>query len=212
MKRIATVLAWIACVGMVSPAAVFGEQSVVNTASRVHDVALSTGGTLCGQVVDQQGNAVSNVPVSIVGDSTQAQVQTDGDGRFQAAVTGGTYQVAAGGSVLALRAWSENTAPPVATEGVLVVCDSNIVRGQCNTCNNGPVAGPPMAGGYMVGPPAAACGDVCGPPVCGPAPGCGTCGGGFLGFISNPWVVGAVVAAAIAIPLAVANDDNDNAS
>lgn len=34
-------------------------------------------------------------------------------------------------------------------------------------------------------------------------------GGGVIGFLSNPWVLGAIVAAAIAIPLAI---DQDNAS
>jgi hypothetical protein len=95
---------------------------------------------------------------------------------------------------------------------LLVVCDVNVVRGQCNTCNTGgAVMGPPMQGGYVSGPPMGACDSGCYGGACGGAPGCGTTGGGFLGLISNPWVVGGVVAAAIAIPLAL-DDDNDNAS
>lgn len=33
-------------------------------------------------------------------------------------------------------------------------------------------------------------------------------GGGVIGFLSNPWVLGALVAAAIAIPLALDDDDD----
>ena len=33
--------------------------------------------------------------------------------------------------------------------------------------------------------------------------------GGALGFLANPWVLAGIVAAAIAIPLAVASDDDD---
>lgn len=33
--------------------------------------------------------------------------------------------------------------------------------------------------------------------------------GGTLGFLSNPWVLAGIVAAAIAIPLAVSADDDD---
>ena len=35
-------------------------------------------------------------------------------------------------------------------------------------------------------------------------------GGGVIGFLSNPWVLGGIVAAAIAVPLIL--DDDDNAS
>jgi hypothetical protein len=37
-------------------------------------------------------------------------------------------------------------------------------------------------------------------------------GGGALGWLANPWVLGGIVAAAIAIPLAVASNDDDDAS
>jgi hypothetical protein len=46
--------------------------------------------------------------------------------------------------------------------------------------------------------------------VRGGAPLGGGYGGGVLGFLSNPWVLGGIVAAAIAIPLAL--DDDDDAS
>lgn len=38
------------------------------------------------------------------------------------------------------------------------------------------------------------------------------CGGNALGWLANPWVLGGIVAAAIAIPLAVASSNNDDAS
>ncbi len=37
-------------------------------------------------------------------------------------------------------------------------------------------------------------------------------GGGVIGFLSNPWVLGGIVAAAIAIPLILDDDDDDAAS
>jgi hypothetical protein len=68
------------------------------------------------------------------------------------------------------RLWAEQTAPPAANDGVLVVHGDDAVRG--NSCN--------------------------------------PCGGGLLGVLANPWVLAAIVAAAIAIPLAL--DDDDDAS
>ncbi|HEY6563964.1 MAG TPA: hypothetical protein VIY86_05675, partial [Pirellulaceae bacterium] len=39
----------------------------------------------------------------------------------------------------------------------------------------------------------------------------GCCGGGMMGFLTNPFVIGAAIAAAIAIPLAL-DDDDDSSS
>lgn len=46
----------------------------------------------------------------------------------------------------------------------------------------------------------------------GPAFGGPTFGQKMVGFLTNPWVVGALIAAAIAVPLAIDDDDNDLAS
>ena len=209
LDRIAFGLAWIACCGMVSPAAVFGSQPQTNN---VQDVALTAGGAFSGQIVDAQGNGLAGVPVTVANASGKVTLNTSADGRFQVTnLNGGVLQIAAGDCVQTCRVWTASTAPPVATSGLLMVSNNNVVRGQgcanggCATPGPAYAAGPVMDGGYMAGP---ACGPGC--------DGCSTCGGGggfgggVMGLVSNPWFVGAVVAAAIAIPLAV--DDDDDAS
>ena len=258
MERISLILAWIACAGMITPVAVFGQQPKADYATRIQDVALSSG-VFTGQVVDHQGNALANTAIVVGQQGTQvAKAVTNANGRFQVSgLNGGVYQIAAGNAISVCRVWHENAAPPIATDGLLVVSDANIVRGQCNTCNTGgyagggyagggyagggygvgaPVAGGPVQGGPVQGGPVAGApggyvvngpggggyvgggyadgaivdGGACGPACCPPEP-CGK-GGGVLGLIANPWFVGAVVAAAIAIPLAVNDDDDDDAS
>ncbi len=40
----------------------------------------------------------------------------------------------------------------------------------------------------------------------------GQLGGGLMGFLANPWVIGAVVATAVAVPVVVHNSDNGSSS
>ena len=223
MDRFTLVMAWIACAGMITPISVFGGQPVASQQTRIQDVAL-TSGTFAGQVVDHQGNAIAGAAVIVAQQGTQVtQTVTDENGRFQVSkLAGGVYQITAANTINVCRVWSESTAPPIATDGLLVVSNSNVVRGQCNTCDNGGgyAVGAPVNGGYVVNGPvnggyvdggyvdAGACGPAC--DSCGDAGCAGGCGGGgVLGFISNPWFIGAVVAAAIAIPIAVSDDDDD---
>jgi hypothetical protein len=217
MKRFTLVMAWIACAGMISPISVFGGQPAQQQ-SRIQDIALNSG-ALAGQVVDQQGNAIAGTAVAVGQDGRPvSKAVTDEYGRFEITnLTGGVYHVASAGTVSVCRVWSEAAAPPVATDGLLVVSNNHVIRGQapCNTCNTGGyAAGPPADGGYVVNGPVDGGyvdGGACGP-VCCPEP-YGGGGGGALGFISNPWFVGAAIAAAIAIPIAVSNsDDDDDAS
>ena len=81
-----------------------------------------------------------------------------------------------------VRLWAANTAPPSAVAGFTHV-DGAVQRGQCTVDS---------------------CTGTCGGT-------CGACKGkcGPLGLLMNPWVIGAAVAAAIAIPLAVNDDDDD---
>lgn len=99
----------------------------------ISDLALGTGGTLRGKVVDRQGIAVDGAPVSVryAGKEVATSV-TDRDGQFQVAqLRGGAYHVVAGNSQGLYRAWSPDTAPPSAvTEAVLVSNPEPIVRGQ----------------------------------------------------------------------------------
>ncbi len=194
-------IACLACLGMISPMAAFGEtpSSETRAVTQVRDVALGTGNTLVGQVVDQQGHGVANATVRIANHTgTVAETSTDQAGYFRAAgLPGGVFQISAAGTNSLYRVWANQTAPPSAAEGVLLVQrDDQITRAQCPDGSCGP-------GAYPVDPNA-----------CGPGgyyegvPGHGA-GHGLLGLLANPWVVAGAVAVAIAVPLAL---DDDNAS
>ena len=112
-------------------------------------------------------------------------VRTNGDGVFQVpGLKGGIYQISCDQNHSIYRVWSTNAAPPSASNGVLIIQPDSVQRGQCaEGCAPGTVVGGP--GGYVPGP---------------------TAHQGMLGLLANPWIVGAAVAVAIAVPLAL--DDN----
>ncbi len=155
----------LACLGM------FVGQFARAAQPLVTDVALAQGGILNGKVVDRQGAAQARVAVHLVRDGEMvAASETDAQGEFHVAgLRGGVYQVETSQSVGVYRLWAEQTAPPAANEGILIVNGDDAVRG-----------------------------NQCGP------------GGGVLGFLANPWVLAAIVAAAIAIPLALDDDDDQS--
>lgn len=143
------------------------------------DVALQANGVLVGQLTDSQGQPLANVPVSVVTNGKEiARCQTSPTGAFQAAdLRGGVVQIVAGNTSRTCRLWAPETAPPAAQQGVLMVSQGDVVRGQC-----------------------------CGAPVT-----CGSCvggRGGLLGvMLDHPLVTAGVVGAAVAIPLAVGDDN-----
>jgi len=166
--RIQTALAAVACVAMVLPpnalAAPPGERSA--------DVALRAGGMLVGQVVDQQGIAQPNHVVSIrFGEQEVVRTTTDHNGVFAAqGLRGGQYELVTDDGLGVYRLWAEETAPPAASDSVVLVSGQEVVRGQWH-------------GGY---------------------------GAGWLNWIrSHPYITAGIVAAAVAIPVAVASQDDD---
>jgi hypothetical protein len=100
--------------------------------SAVVDVALRDGGVLIGQVVNEQGAAQANVPVSLrYQDRDLAAAKTTKEGYFAfKGVRGGVYQLVAAKGHGVYRVWSPGTAPPAAQEGAMVVSDDTVVRGQ----------------------------------------------------------------------------------
>ena len=101
-------------------------------AAEITDIALASGGTLRGQVVDGQGvpQAKSAVTVSQKGQKVSA-VRTDADGRFAVAgLKGGVYTVATTQGAGAVRLWTADAAPPAAHQQLLVVNGSPVARGQ----------------------------------------------------------------------------------
>ena len=98
----------------------------------VRDVALGRGGILRGQVVDPQGRpqpglaVVLRQPGGEVGRAT-----SDEEGRFRfTRLRGGLYHVSSGVGQSICRLWAAETAPPAATDQLLVVSGNMVQRGQ----------------------------------------------------------------------------------
>jgi hypothetical protein len=169
------------------------------TSVAVSDIALSEGGMLVGQVVDTVGQPSADIDVALIfGGEVVVQSVTDAEGRFAfAGVTGGTHQLATANSVQTIRAWAPQTAPPSALQVATLVPDETIIRGQ-----------------HAVG-----CGDAIGcPPNYGQPPYGGQRHGGqayggrpVINWMRmHPGMVMAGIAAAIAIPVAIAASDEDD--
>ncbi|NOY42612.1 MAG: carboxypeptidase regulatory-like domain-containing protein [Planctomycetes bacterium] len=162
------VLAALSCVGMLVPQAAFA----VPAGAKLSDVALHENGVVFGQVVDAQGVAVAMTPVAIAsGGKEIARTQTDSTGKFSVSgLKGGVYQVAAAGHQGVYRMWAPRTAPPAAQQGLMVVSQGDLVRGQ------------------------------------------GAIEGHFQGVMSwvsqHPIMTAGLIAGAIAIPIALTDDDS----
>jgi len=154
-------------------------KAVVTTGPKVEvpkDVVLQNKGVLLGRIVDAQGMAVSNTPVSIqTGGKEVARVVSDDMGRFQAdGLKGGVYQVASRGHQGVYRLWAPRTAPPAASKGLNIVSQPDVVRGQYASASTG---NPFSTAGQWIA--------------------------------EHPIMTAAVVAGAIAIPIALNDDDDD---
>lgn len=178
---------WLAMLAMmVQPVLVQGaamDFSAGENSIRVTDVELEHGGVLRGQVVGSSGQPQAKVSIRLQSGQQSLEVKTDAEGRFAVAgLVGSTYQLQVGEHVQLVRAWAAKTAPPHATAGMLIVPDDSAVLGQ-----------------------------HCGSPVCGS----GVCGGG-RGYggrsrvAQQRLILGGLIAAAIAIPIAVENGDDDD--
>jgi hypothetical protein len=113
-----------------NPAGIADSQATVATPV-IQDVAI-TGGVLRGQVTDAQGVGVAKAAVSVWTSGRQvASTRTDADGKFSVAnLRGGSYTVAAGNGGGVYRLWAENSAPPQARPGVLIVSRQDTQRAQ----------------------------------------------------------------------------------
>jgi len=196
MNRLTTIgraAAWLAAAGMVAAPGLAGAVETTPllpapTSARpavttlgVVDVALDSGGGLNGQAVTAQGQPLANSPVTLDDGARQWQATTDAAGQFRFDdVRGGSYRIQSGNQVQLCRAWKPGTAPPAANQAVMVVDGQPTVLGQ--------YCGSPVG---------------CGTPVCGGMSDCKE-------FFSNPFVIGGIVAAAIAIPIAIHNANDDD--
>ncbi len=155
-------------------------------AVRTLDISLQSDGVLFGQVADAGGNSQVGIPVTVfAAGKILGRGTTDRAGNFQIkGLTGGVVTVEAAGTQGNCRLWAPGTAPPAAQQGLLVVAPDQVACGQnCGSC---------------VG---------CGSGVCRGH------GGGLLGImLDHPFVTAGVIGAAIAIPLALDDDDDPPAS
>ena len=139
MKLFKGVVVSLACWGAVCPQAGLMAADAAQkpaakapAAPQVIDVALSTGGTFTGQVVDSQGRGLDGAAVVVrQADREVAKTVSNKEGYFSVTnLKGGTYQVAAGQSQGVYRFWAPNTAPPSAKAKVLMVSGKAATRGQ----------------------------------------------------------------------------------
>ena len=128
MKRFNRIVLCLAVIGLVVPqvpAAAAGQAPIA-------DVALTTEGLLRGQLVDRDGAAKANVPVTVyAAEQAVGQSRTDRQGNFAIRLAkGGVYRLSDGETSTILRVWTSQSAPPSAKSGVLMVSDKDLARGQ----------------------------------------------------------------------------------
>ncbi|GEM_PF-2128390 len=179
---------------LVCPQAVQAAQTKVMTvngvqvSTSVKDLTLQSG-AIKGALVDPNGKPVKGMVAVIAQRGKTLSVQTsNAEGQYEFAnLQPGVYQVATHAGIQTYRVWNAGNAPAGADLGIIQVVNEDVVRGACG-CTE-----PSCDGGC----------DACDGP--------GGAAGGFLSkCLANPNVVllGAVaVAAAIAIPLALDDDD-----
>lgn len=174
------VAAAMACFGMLIQPTLAGAP-VVESAPAVADIALGEGGVFVGKLVNAHGAPLGKVAVSLQQSGREiAATTSDAEGVFAVqGLRGGLYQVVSEGGVVSYRLWAPNTAPPGANQSALIVTGGAVVNGQ-----------------------------YC-PPTAPYAPSHGR-GYGILAWMrEHPLLVAAGVATAIAVPLILADDDND---
>lgn len=137
-RSIQSVLAAIACVGLVVPQSAPAAEPV----SLAKDVALRPGGVLVGQVMDQQGAVRAGTKVAVWQNEREVvTTATDKNGIFAVqGLRGGQYQLLTSEGQTLCRFWAPETAPPVATDTVVLVTGQDLVRGQWSPTPSG-VAG-----------------------------------------------------------------------
>jgi hypothetical protein len=128
LKHFQTLLAAIACVGIVCPPTVLAAEPACTT----KDVALRPGGVLVGQVMNQQGAVQPGSPVSIWQNEREVvSTKTDANGIFAAqGMRGGQYQILTPAGPTFCRLWAADTAPPAAASTAVIVTGQEVVRGQ----------------------------------------------------------------------------------
>ncbi|MDP6447556.1 MAG: hypothetical protein QGG36_26540 [Pirellulaceae bacterium] len=127
-KTLKSLIVVIAAVGALLPQA----GALADARAQISDVALAAGGQLRGQAVTPNGQSAKDAIITLVQrGETVAKTKADKDGLFQfSGLRGGVYAVAVNGQTRGVfRAWAPRTAPPAASQAVLVVADGQAARG-----------------------------------------------------------------------------------
>lgn len=189
-------LACMAAIGMLT-SPLLGASPVLGSKQAkpaIFDIRLSNG-ALSGQVVNSAGKPEQHKDVVLLSKlAPVSKVSTDEAGRFAIPVTKqGAYRVVIADRAFSVRVWAPEAAPPASRDSLLCVVQDTL-RGQCGCGSMGDCAsGAPCA---------------CDSPAC-PAP-CQSSHGKVKAILCNPAIIGLGVAAAIALPIAL--DDDDDAS
>ncbi len=150
--RLKIVLLSLTCLGMILPAPALemalgaespNQKTTQKTTPAVtsrphdatpHDATLHAGGVLVVQVVDSRGIPRPGSQVALSqADRKLATGVTDQSGSLSVkGLSGGIYEIAAGQTRAVYRLWAPRTAPPAARSKVVLVADSNPIRGQCD--------------------------------------------------------------------------------
>ena len=99
---------------------------------QISDVGLSITGNLVGQVVDGRGKPVANSPVEITASGRKPVLTTTNElGYFSVDnLRAGVYVASAPGIAKTVRVWAPRTAPPAASDGLLLVQPERTARAQ----------------------------------------------------------------------------------
>jgi len=139
MKTLGSVCIWLVCFGILVPNVGNCAEAPTAASPFIQDVALDDLQRLTGRMVDGNGAPVANESILLGSKSgPPQQATTDDEGNFFFAVTrGGTYSVSTAHHNQHTRVWTSEAAPPSASQGLLIVAETDAVeRGQCN-CQNG---------------------------------------------------------------------------
>jgi len=96
------------------------------------DVTLGPANELRGQLVDKNGVRLANrIVVAVHSDKSSLQAVSDANGQFRfLKAKPGMYRVASERSYQLCRCWAANTAPPAASQQLLMVEGDQTLRGQ----------------------------------------------------------------------------------
>jgi hypothetical protein len=128
-KRLGFVLAVLSSLGVCLPQFAWATDQ---PAPAVVDVTLRDGGVLIGKVINANGVAQTQIPVSLKSDGKElVTTTTNQEGYFAVkGLRGGVHQVVTTEGQGVYRLWAVGTAPAGAKEGALVITGNPVVRGQ----------------------------------------------------------------------------------